>query len=63
MPFSLPDLPWLTWLLIALGGFVLAMLVPKFAPDGSRFAGRFAFVIILLASVCAVLGVLKWFNS
>ncbi|HLV96120.1 MAG TPA: hypothetical protein VKS44_13080 [Candidatus Acidoferrales bacterium] len=63
MPFGLPDLAWSTWLLIASGAFIFALFVPKFAPDGSRFAGRLAFVIIMLAAVCAAIGVWEWLKS
>lgn len=63
MPFGIPDLAWSTWLIIAGGGFVFALLLPKFTSDGSRFAGRLAFVIIMLASLCAAIGVWEWFKG
>jgi len=63
MTLALPDLAWTTWLLVALGGFVLAWLVPKLAPEGSRSSGSIVFLIICLASVCGVIGALKWFES
>lgn len=63
MPFALPDLEWSTWLIVAAGGFGLAMLVPKLAPRGSRVSGALMFVIICLAAVCGVLGALKWFDT
>jgi hypothetical protein len=63
MPFALPDLAWSTWLLAAAGGFALAALVPKLAPDGSRSSGIIVFIIICLASVCGAIGALKWFNA
>jgi hypothetical protein len=63
MPLGLPDLAWSTWLLVAAGGFVLAWLVPKLAPDGSRSSGIIVFIIICLASVCGVIGALKWFGE
>jgi hypothetical protein len=60
MPLGLPDLEWSTWLLIALGGFILAALVRKLAPDGSRSAGQLMFVIICLAAICGFIGVVRW---
>jgi len=60
--FALPDLAWSTWLLAAAGGFILAMLVPKLLPDGSRFSSVLVFTIICLASVCGVIGALKYFG-
>ena len=50
-------------MLVALGGFVLAWLVPKLAPDGSRSSGVIVFLIICVASVCGVIGALKWFEA
>jgi len=63
MPFGLPDLEWSTWILVAAGGFVLAAVVPKLAPRGSRFGGAVVFVIICLASVCGVIGAVKWVGA
>jgi predicted branched-subunit amino acid permease len=60
MPFELPDLAWSTWFIAALCGAILAILVPKLAPRGSRAAGVIVFVIICLAAVCAVIGIIKW---
>jgi hypothetical protein len=63
MSFALPELAWSTWLLAALGGFILAWLVPKLAPEGSRSGSVLVFLFLCLASLCGVIGALKWFGA
>lgn len=60
MSFALPDLTPLTWLLIAAGVFIVALLVPKVTPLDSRFGGRLMFVMFVASGLCAVIAAMRW---
>jgi hypothetical protein len=47
---------------IALGGGVLAFVISSMGKD-SRSAGPVVFVIVMLSSLCAALGVIEWLKS
>jgi hypothetical protein len=60
LPFRVPDFPWWGWVLIALGGVILADIVKRFE---TRFTSFLAVVIGVLAALCGLAGILVLLNS